>query len=304
MSRDEASGIARTAERKRRWRRFRAPMKVVVPTAAALGAGAAVAVGQIPGSNGVIHGCYATADANGGQLKAGYGALRVIDPSQQGQDVPTDEYQCTPEEAAISWNQRGPEGPRGPVGASGAKGATGANGATGSISLIGNTNFQISGSRHDELFLKLDGIKGESQDHGHKGEIEVESFAFGSERPLVTTSAPDAGSGKVTISTFSIVKKLDKSSPQLQRDLALGTVIRGGQVDIVHASAKDDTQVASYKLSDLAIKSISIKGENETVLGSFKALQITLGSGNSSVSAKWNKIQNTGSWNLVSNKQN
>jgi hypothetical protein len=40
------------------------------------------------------------------------------------------------------------------------------------------------------------------------------------------------------------------------------------------------------------------------VLGSFKALQITLGSGRNTVTAKWNKVQNTGSWNLVQNKQN
>ena len=310
MSREEANGIARAAERMRRSRLMRAPLKVVVPTAAALGAGAAVgavAVGAIPGSDKVIHACYLSSNPQGAQFS--YGALRVIDPSLSGQDVPTDEYACNQNETAISWNQQGPPGPVGPTGKpgpAGASGQAGAAGADGSATIVGNTNFGITATPHVDVFLKLDGIKGESADDKHKGEIDIESFAFGSEAPVVGSGSQStgAGAGKVTVSTFSITKKIDKSSPILQRDLATGKVIKSGEVDVVHTTNKGELQVASYKVTDLALKSISIKGEGQTVDGSFKAMQITLGSGQNQVSVKWNKVQNTGSWNIVKNQAN
>src|ERR1700753_1814805 len=105
MSREEANGIARAAERLRRSRLMRAPLKVVVPTAAALGGGAgggAVAVGAIPGSDQVIHACYGT------DPSAQDGALRVIDPGKQGPNVPSYEWECQKGEVALDWNQQGP----------------------------------------------------------------------------------------------------------------------------------------------------------------------------------------------------
>src|SRR6202012_571972 len=103
MSREEASGIARAAERVRRSRLMRMPMKVIVPTAAALGAGAAVgavAIGAIPDQNGVIHACYEK-DVAGADFEPG--TLRVIDPSDQGANVPPEDNSCTQDETPISW---------------------------------------------------------------------------------------------------------------------------------------------------------------------------------------------------------
>ena len=304
MSREEVNGLARAAERMRRSRLMRVPLKVAIPTAAALGAGAAVgavAVGAIPGSDGVIHACYEK-DVPGADFTPG--TLRVIDPSETSTN--SEDNSCLPDEAPISWNQQGPPGPqgqRGAPGAGGASGKSGAAGSNGSVTILGNTNFGITATPHADVFLKLDGIKGESQDDGHKGEIEIQSFAIGSEAPVVSSSSSGAGAGKVTVSTFQIVSRVDKSTPLLERDLATGKMISNGEIDVVHTNAKSQTQVASYKLTDLALKSIAIKVDRVTVLGAFKALQITLGSGQNAVSAKWNKVQNTGSWNLVQNKQ-
>jgi len=81
------------------------------------GSGGIFASALIPGSDGVIHGCYTRAT----------GILRVVgDPSE-----------CRGSEAAISWNQIGPQGPTGATGATGAPGANGQNGATGPTGATG-----------------------------------------------------------------------------------------------------------------------------------------------------------------------
>src|SRR5438445_3562117 len=81
------------------------------------GTGGIFASALIPGSDGVIHGCYTRAT----------GVLRVVgDPSE-----------CRGSEAAISGNQIGPQGPTGATGATGSAGATGATGATGAAGATG-----------------------------------------------------------------------------------------------------------------------------------------------------------------------
>lgn len=78
---------------------------------AAVGAASAVVVGlatgAIPGSGGVIDGCY---------LKAG-GVLRVID-ADRGQ-------KCTRLETPLTWSQQGAQGPQGPQGLQGPQGSAG-----------------------------------------------------------------------------------------------------------------------------------------------------------------------------------
>src|SRR4029453_8894085 len=71
----------------------------IVPAALVLVmAASTVALASIPDSNGVINGCRNKAT----------GFLRVID-SEAGQ-------KCLPTEAALTWNQAGPQGPPGPSG--------------------------------------------------------------------------------------------------------------------------------------------------------------------------------------------
>ena len=76
-------------------------------------AGGVVALAAIPGSGGVINGCY----------QKNVGNLRVIDPASGDS--------CRPSEIPISWSQTGPTGAQGPTGATGPQGPQGPKGDTG-----------------------------------------------------------------------------------------------------------------------------------------------------------------------------
>src|SRR5882762_4141589 len=83
MSAEEASRIALAVQRMKRSKRA---LQIALPTAAALGAGAAVAVGSIPGGDGTIAGCYASSTGatlswENSRAIEPPGALRVIDPT-------------------------------------------------------------------------------------------------------------------------------------------------------------------------------------------------------------------------------
>lgn len=76
-----------------------------------------------------------------------------------------------------------------------------------------------------DTFLKLEGpnVEGESTDSVHAKEIEIYSFSWGASNPTTISSySTGAGGGKVTVSSFNIMKKCDKSSPNLFRTCCKG----------------------------------------------------------------------------------
>jgi type VI secretion system secreted protein Hcp len=248
VSQEEATGIARAVERVRRSRRK--GLKFALPTVAALGAGTALAVGAIPGSDGTITGCYVT---NGDIQGVRYGELRVIDPSTVGPAGQFDEtHQCGSDEKTITWNESGPQGPQGPQGPAGAQGSQGPQGAAGR-SLVGQTSFGFGGG--GKTFLKIEGIKGESTVRDHKGEIDVVGFSFGASHPSTAASGGGGGAGKVSISSFTITKKLDKSSPLLFKACATGEHIKKAQITLRKAG-KGQQDYLEFKFSDVVISSL------------------------------------------------
>jgi type VI secretion system secreted protein Hcp len=76
----------------------------------------------------------------------------------------------------------------------------------------------------ENYFLKIDGVEGESADARHRGEIDIESWAWGEVR------SSDGGGGpgpiKVQMQGFQFAMKLSKASPKLLIACATGEHFR------------------------------------------------------------------------------
>jgi type VI secretion system secreted protein Hcp len=239
MSQEEANRIIRAVQRVRS---SRVGVRLALPTVAALGAGTALAIGSIPSGDGTITGCYLTS-TDAAPLR--YGALRVIDPSQTPPaGGPTDASACRQDEVTITWSQRGPQGPQGPAGGQGAAGSP----------LIGETSFGLKNSG-GKTFLKLDGIKGESIDKVHKAEIDIESFSF-SAGGGQHASGGGGGTGKVNVQTFTITKKLDKSSPLLFQAAATGKHIKLATLSFARKVKGKQQDYLQFKFTNALVSSI------------------------------------------------
>lgn len=66
-----------------------------------------------------------------------------------------------------------------------------------------------------DMFLKIEGIKGESQDSKHKDEIDVLAWSWGMSQSGTTHTGGGGGAGKVNVQDLSVTKYLDKASPNL-----------------------------------------------------------------------------------------
>lgn len=71
-----------------------------------------------------------------------------------------------------------------------------------------------------DMFLKVDGIKGESTDKAHKDEIDVLSWSWG------VSAREEARAGKRgCVQAVSLTKLVDRATPPLVGAAALGTLI-------------------------------------------------------------------------------
>jgi type VI secretion system secreted protein Hcp len=112
-----------------------------------------------------------------------------------------------------------------------------------------------------DMFLMLDGIKGESSDDKHKGEIDIESFSWGLAQTGSGSRGTGSGTGKVDISDITIQKLVDKSSPTLQLACANGKHITKGKLT-VRKAGENPLEYFTIDLEGVFVSSYSIGGAN------------------------------------------
>lgn len=107
----------------------------------------------------------------------------------------------------------------------------------------------------DPIYVKIDGIPGESKSSKHANEIEISSFQWGVARPV--DSSTGLSTGKVKFNPFTITKTIDRASPLFFQAAAQGTKLptvtltlnRGGATQLDYLTITlTDVLVTSYQL--------------------------------------------------------
>ncbi len=110
-----------------------------------------------------------------------------------------------------------------------------------------------------DMFLKIDGVDGESRDSEHKGEIDVLAWSWGLSQSGSTHMGGGGGSGKVSIQDISVSKFIDKSSPNLMKYCCNGKHFKEALLTVRKAGEKP-LEYVKIKMNDLIISSISTGG--------------------------------------------
>ena len=112
-----------------------------------------------------------------------------------------------------------------------------------------------------DAFLQIDGIPGESTDEKHKDWIEILSYSHGVSQSGAgsRSSGGAATSGRCNHQDFSIVKTLDKASPELNLFCCNGKHIKKMTLQLCRATG-DKQPYMDYLFEDVIISSVSIGG--------------------------------------------
>jgi type VI secretion system secreted protein Hcp len=155
-----------------------------------------------------------------------------------------------------------------------------------------------------EIFLKIDGVPGESKAKGHEKEIEVFSFSNGASNPSSVASGGGSGAGKVDLSSLSIQKQVDQASAKLFLQCCIGKHFDKATLTIREASGDEPLEYWVYEMKQVFIDSVSWGGASgggkpsESVSMSFESIKITYWSQNEK-GAKDQKAE--GGWDVKTN---
>src|SRR5262245_35709373 len=106
-----------------------------------------------------------------------------------------------------------------------------------------------------DMFLKLEGITGESKDHKHKDEIDVLAHSWGASQPSTAHHGGGGGAGKVVIDSITITKYLDRSSQPLLSKAMSGEHIPHGTLTVRRAGEKP-LEFLKIKLIDIIVTNL------------------------------------------------
>ena len=109
------------------------------------------------------------------------------------------------------------------------------------------------------IFLKIDGVSGESNDTAHAGEIDVLAWSFGEANSGSTHMGSGAATGKVNVQDLSVTKYTDKSSPSLLLACCTGKHHRSAKLTVRKAGERP-IEFLVLKMTDLIVTSVSTGG--------------------------------------------
>jgi type VI secretion system secreted protein Hcp len=112
-----------------------------------------------------------------------------------------------------------------------------------------------------DVFLKINGIPGESTDDSHKDWIEVLSFSHRLSQPASSTASSSGGATaeRVNHSTFDIAHLYDRASPKLAEACCTGQHIKEVIIELCRAGGNKQ-KYAVITLEQVIVSDISLNG--------------------------------------------
>jgi len=125
-----------------------------------------------------------------------------------------------------------------------------------------------------KYFLKLDGVRGESQSARHFGEIEILSFTWSNKHPQPT----NVGRGKALTSDLIFTKSQDKTSPLLWVACHTGQSFAQALLTTEDVSEQGSlVRSTIISLKSVMLESMSGGERDETITLNFENLKVMRG---------------------------
>ncbi len=114
----------------------------------------------------------------------------------------------------------------------------------------------------NDMFLKIDGIEGESVDSTHTNEIELLSLHWGMSQGATMHTGTGGGAGKVSVNDLTFTHTVDKASPILMQTCMSGKHIAKAVLTVRKAGEKP-LEFYKVTMTDVMVTAVQPTGSNE-----------------------------------------
>lgn len=108
------------------------------------------------------------------------------------------------------------------------------------------------------IFIKIDGIEGESEYKEHEKEIDVESISWGMSQPSTMALGGGGGAGKATVRDLSFNHFVDKASPNLMLYCLQGKHVAKATVSVRKAGGEKPLKYLKIEMEDIIVSNVSV----------------------------------------------
>ena len=110
-----------------------------------------------------------------------------------------------------------------------------------------------------DMFMKVEGVNGESKDSNHKDWTNIESFDWGAEQPGSMTSGGGGGAGKVNFNVLTVVAAIDKAAPTILKNCATGQHLSKVEISVCKAGG-EQIEYSRTTLEDVLVTGVKFIG--------------------------------------------
>jgi type VI secretion system secreted protein Hcp len=112
-----------------------------------------------------------------------------------------------------------------------------------------------------DIFLKIDGIKGESKDEKHPNEIDVLSWSWGLNQSGSFHMGSGGGTGKVNVHDFNFTHYSDAATTDLMKACANGKHLKNAAL-VVRKAGENPLEYMKITMDDVLVSSVQAGGSH------------------------------------------
>jgi type VI secretion system secreted protein Hcp len=114
-----------------------------------------------------------------------------------------------------------------------------------------------------DIFLKINGIDGESADATHKGEIEVLSWSWEVAQQSNMHLGSGGGAGRATVKDLEFVHYIDRATPNLTQYCLTGKHIDEAKL-VVRKAGGNPLEYIKFTMNDVLVTYVSPSGVSDS----------------------------------------
>jgi type VI secretion system secreted protein Hcp len=113
------------------------------------------------------------------------------------------------------------------------------------------------------MYLKVDGVTGESHDSNHKNWSDIHSFTWGAEQPGNMAVGGGGGAGRIQFLDLSVQAFIDKGTPAILKFCASGKHVSKVEISVCKAGG-EQIEYSKIVLEDVLVTGTKFGGISET----------------------------------------